>query len=234
MKTIEETYRERLSLLIKEYGSQNELAEAIGKSASQISQWLNGTKESKTGKPRSFKSETAREIEEKLGKPHAWFDQPIESVVQIDNSSAVPDGYIRFAVMDAPANLGQGIESSGDYVEIVNFVAVAEAWAKRNLGGSLNKIQVITGIGDSMKGTIESGEILFVDTAVNYYDGEGIYVIHTPNGRRAKRLQMLQNGSLKIISDNKQYESETISGAELEQLHIFGKLRGSWGFKRFE
>ena len=234
MKTIEETYRERLQLLINEYGSQQELAQMIDKSASQISQWLNGSPDSKTGKPRSLKSDTAREIEKALNKPRGWFDQPLDAIVELENGYTVPDGYIQFAVMDAPADMGNGIECSSDYVEIVNFVAVSEQWAKKYLGGSLGNICVITGRGDSMQGTIERGEILFVDTAINFYDGEGIYVIYTPCGRRAKRLQMLQKGSLKIISDNKRYDSEIISADELDQVHIFGKVKGSWGFKNFD
>ena len=54
MKTIEETYRQRLQMLIDEYGGQGKLSEAINKSASQISQWLNATPDSRTGKPRSL------------------------------------------------------------------------------------------------------------------------------------------------------------------------------------
>ena len=77
MKTIEETYRERLKMLINEFRGQAKLSEVINKSPAQISQWLNGSPDSKTGKPRSLKSETAREIEEATGKPRAWFDQPV-------------------------------------------------------------------------------------------------------------------------------------------------------------
>lgn len=77
MKTIEETYRERLAMLIAEYGGASELSKVIDKSPAQISQWLNGSPDSKTGKSRSFKSDTARDIEMKTGKPRAWFDQPV-------------------------------------------------------------------------------------------------------------------------------------------------------------
>lgn len=226
LTTIDETYRQKIQMLIDEFGNQNKLATVIGKDAGQVSQWKNGT--------RGLSPEMAREIEKKTGKPRGWLDQPLDAVIELSTGYNLPDGYIRFAVLDAPAQMGKGIESHSDFVEIVNFVAVAEAWAKRNLGGSLNHIQVITSIGDSMSGTIEAGEILFIDTSINFFAGEGIYVIYTPNGRRAKRLQMLQNGSLKIISDNSRYEPEIISGEELNNIHIIGKLRGSWGFKSFD
>ena len=69
MKTIEETYRERLLMLSKEYGGQTGLSKRIDKSPVQISQWINGSADSKTGKARSMKSDTAREIEIALKLP---------------------------------------------------------------------------------------------------------------------------------------------------------------------
>lgn len=64
-------------MLVDEFGSQAALAKAIEKSPAQISQWINASKDSKTGKPRSMDRETARRIERALGKPDGWMDQPI-------------------------------------------------------------------------------------------------------------------------------------------------------------
>jgi DNA-binding transcriptional regulator YdaS (Cro superfamily) len=74
--TIDQIYRDNLRLLVKEAGTQDALAAAIGKSPAQISQWINASKDSKTGKPRTLARATAREIERKRGKPEGWMDQP--------------------------------------------------------------------------------------------------------------------------------------------------------------
>jgi len=63
MKTIEETYRARLQMLVDEAGSQSALAKKIDKSPAQISQWINASKDSRSGKPRAMDRETARQIE---------------------------------------------------------------------------------------------------------------------------------------------------------------------------
>ena len=215
MKTIEETYRQRLQMLIDEYGGQGKLSEAINKSASQISQWLNASPDSRTGKPRSLKSETAREIEIATGKPRAWFDQPLDSVMMLGDGYIVPEGYIKFSVLNVKATMGVGTLDDSP-IEIVDFVAVAESWAKTHFGG-----------------TIESDEILFVDTGIDYFDGDGLYVIHTPAGRRAKRLQMTSTGVLLIISDNPKYRDEEVRPEDADNIHIIGKIKGSWGFKQF-
>lgn len=77
MQTVEVTRREKLAILIRESGSQSALSEKIDKAPAQISQWLNASINSKTGKPRVMSNAIAREIELKIGKPQGWMDQPI-------------------------------------------------------------------------------------------------------------------------------------------------------------
>ncbi|WP_245190644.1 S24 family peptidase [Kingella negevensis] len=232
MKTIEETYRERLILLVKEFGSQQALAEIIDKSTSQISQWLTGAPDSKTGKPRSMKSDTAREIEAKVGKPRGWFDQPINPATEIEIEPKIREDQIRFELLNVKASLGPGIENS-EYIEVVDYITVAKKWANRNLGSNLNKIRVITAKGDSMKGTIDNGDVIFVDTSVNFFDGDGIYVIAYKDGLKAKRLTLLSTGTLRIISDNTAYPVEDINEEDIENITICGRVRGAWHLSQF-
>lgn len=234
MKTIEQTYRERLKMLVEEFGGRAELSKAIGKSVTQISQWINASPDSKTGKPRSLKSDTAREIEKAVGKPFAWFDQPVQEIENLTViNKSIPDGYIEFDVLNVEAKLGAGLLREHSHIEVVDVVTVAESWAKKHLGNNLSKIKIITARGDSMKGTIEDGEVLFVDESVTYYDGEGVYVVYAPDGLKAKRLQMLMTGDLKIISDNPKYEPEVISKKDLDCIQICGKVKGSWALSEF-
>ncbi len=90
MQTIEAINRGRLALLIKEAGSQAKLADKTKKSAAQISQWLNASKDSKTGKPRSMDASTRRYLESKCGKPEGWMDQPLPPGENIAPPTAAP------------------------------------------------------------------------------------------------------------------------------------------------
>lgn len=76
MPTIDQIYRDNLGLLIEEHGTAEALSAVIHKSPAQISQWLNGSKDSKTQKPRTMARATAREIERACGKPEGWMDRP--------------------------------------------------------------------------------------------------------------------------------------------------------------
>lgn len=228
MKTIEETYRERLQILIEEHGTQAQLGKLIDKSPAQISQWINGSPDSKTGKPRSLKSETAREIEKALKLPKAWFDQPVS--IELPNSSRdeVPVGFVRLKLLDIEASAGNG-SFAIDFPEYVRMVDVYEDWARIHLGKNLERIAIITASGDSMYPTFSDGDLLFVDKSINFYEKDGVYIIVTPGGIKVKRLELLCNGDLKIISDNRSlYDPQIIPRDRLDDIKICAKVTASW------
>lgn len=74
MKTIDEIRRDNIAILVEEHGGVKSLAVKLEKSEAQVSQWLNGSKDSKTGKQRGMNSDTSRSIEEKAGKERGWMD----------------------------------------------------------------------------------------------------------------------------------------------------------------
>ncbi len=82
MKSVEDVRLDRLKA-IKAQNKWNvqQLADAVAKSHSQVSQLLTKAKHSKTGKPRVIGSDLARQFEKSLGLPEGWFDTPFENPV---------------------------------------------------------------------------------------------------------------------------------------------------------
>lgn len=78
MKTCHEIRKDQLRALAEEIGGVRELSEVIGKTEVQIRQWLNASKDSRTGKPRGIADDMARYIEERAGKPIGWMDNDPE------------------------------------------------------------------------------------------------------------------------------------------------------------
>lgn len=74
MKTIDEIRRENLAQIVAEVGGVTALSNLMQKSSSQISQWLNGSANSGTGKPRGMRSASCREIERACHKAGGWMD----------------------------------------------------------------------------------------------------------------------------------------------------------------
>lgn len=73
--TVNDIRRKNLVALIDEARTASALGARSGISASLISQWKNGSPDSKTGKPRQISSESCRRIEAAMGKEPGWMDQ---------------------------------------------------------------------------------------------------------------------------------------------------------------
>lgn len=79
MKSVDQIRKERLATLVAEAGGVTALASAIKRSASQVSQWLNSSPDSRTQKPRTISNASARYIEQQSLKPFGWMDQPTDA-----------------------------------------------------------------------------------------------------------------------------------------------------------
>lgn len=141
-------------------------------------------------------------------------------------------GYIAFDLLNVRAAAGNGC-SAVEFPEVVNKLHVLESWAKANLPVDLVNIKVISARGTSMQGSIENGDVLFVDASVTAYDGDGIYVIARGGDVQVKRLQRLNGDVLAVISDNRAFETERLVGDEANGVIICGRVLAAWTIKRF-
>lgn len=224
------TLKDRLEELMAEYGldTQQQLADFAGVSKGLVGQWFNGS----TGlgaKPLSaFDKKTRFSIN--------WLTEGTGDKYKTHVLPAITESEsedrIRFPRLNAEATCGAGTIND-HYIEVVDYVTVASAWAREKLGGNLNKIQVITARGDSMEPTIEDGDVMFVDTAIEAFEGDGLYLLWYIDGLKAKRLQSTVGGGLMIISDNNSYRTETVRGEDLNAVRIIGRIRGAWRLSQF-
>lgn len=74
MKDIDEIRRDNLRLVEAQFGGPTGAANALGMSVAQFSNLRDGAKDSKTGKPRGMRKETARRIENGAGREPGWLD----------------------------------------------------------------------------------------------------------------------------------------------------------------
>lgn len=79
--------------------------------------------------------------------------------------------------------------------------------------------------GDSMEPTLFDGDLLLVDLRVNEVKDDAIYILLADNRLIVKRVQVLFNDTLAIISDNPFYATQKIKLDDTEKLNVVGKLR---------
>lgn len=208
MQPIDVTRRENLGLLIKEAGSQAALSEIIGKAPAQISQWLNASVNSKTGKPRVMSNAIAREIELKTGKPSGWMDAPAnkDDLKTPGGSNAefvMPSGVRRVPVIS--------YVQAGMWTEIVNSFQPGDAneWLVTSDTHSPNTFVLVVR-GNSMEPDFKDGDLVVIDPSVRPRPGSFVVA---KNGReeatfkkyRPRSVDVLGNDIFELIPLNEDY-----------------------------
>lgn len=211
-------------------GSQAAFANAIGKSPAQVHHWLKGI--------RNIGDAVARQIELSLNLPEKYMWGECADIEKIDIKKQEERPKFMYDILDIP-DMPTAPKIEDKYITLfaldlcsIQEITVLREWAVEQFGNNLSTIRVLTMNSDSMSGTIEDGSVLFVDESVKFYNGEGVYVIDTADGLKAKRLQMTVSGSLNVISDNPKYPIEVISPKDIDDIRICGKVKGCWQMKR--
>lgn len=77
--------------------------------------------------------------------------------------------------------------------------------------------------GDSMVGTIDDGDYVFVDFTQRDPSREGVYLILMDGERRIKRMQRVAGGGWLLISDNPRYDKELIAPEQKQFVEVLGR-----------
>lgn len=221
MRDIREIRRKKLRDLINEVSNGNiaDFARKIDKEPSYVARMLYPA--DKAG-AKPIGEKMAHHIVHKFVLPLDWFNRDYD-----DEGEPIPftevDESIVIDVLDVKASAGNG--STGDLVEVVSKLHyVPEQFHLYFNGIDPEYLRVINIKGDSMSPTFTSGDMIFVDIGVTYFDGDGVYVF-TYNGHLyVKRLQMAGD-RLIVISDNTTYKEWGITEHNFEQLYIQGKVK---------
>ncbi len=141
------------------------------------------------------------------------FDQAPESLIDATNKYYEVK-YLR----NINASAGGGADN---YDENAEFLTIPENFVSA-MGGekNLHNIEAINVVGDSMEPTLSDRAIVFIDKSKTDIKKGGIFAIVSESGVFIKRLNQRIDGSVEIISDNKDYP---VSLARREDFVIIGK-----------
>lgn len=227
------SFADRLSEAMKTAGlTQASLAESVGMSQSSIWKLTSGAA---SGSRKTVELAKALKVRpEWLASGELPRDDSNPATMVSTTPPPLP-GTFRIDLLDIQASAGPGTYLSSEFVDTIRAIEFTEEHARSMFGNrSASAIKVITVRGDSMEGTIDPGDFVFVDTTINYFEGDGIYVFVFGKTIHIKRLQMQKN-SLVVLSDNKLYSSWEIDASDEDQFHVLAKVlvKQSSAFKRF-
>lgn len=201
--------------------SQQSLADQVGVSQQAIGQILKGD----ISNPKKI-----LEISTALGVNPHWLKTgkgPMEPTSQISSMSMQKDDdhTLRVDLLDAEL----AAHSSGiinlEYPDVISSIFFTHEGVKQILGrtttDSVYMFKVPT---DSMAPTITQNDIVFIDTNVKEYIGEGVYSFNLNGETYIKRLQRLPTGVIMALSDNPLYHPFEITEDLFDTAKIIGKF----------
>lgn len=199
-------------------GAQTRLAEKLDKPQNFISRCL--AEPGKAG-AKTIGEDFAREIEDAFQLERYALDgelaPPIEDrevakrvadyAAHAGIKKTSNDCEISIPQFDVRAAMGSG-QLPNDYVEIIRHVTIHKSHL--DLLGiaytSPANLAIITGWGQSMAGTINHGEPVFVDRGITQFIGDGVYVFTWDDLVYIKRVQKVSKTHFRIISDNREHD----------------------------
>jgi phage repressor protein C with HTH and peptisase S24 domain len=155
---------------------------------------------------------------------------------EINNSMAaankVDSEVVAVPRLDVSASMGPG-SIVPDYDVVAEEIVLRKDWVARNLNiTNTSNLAMITGSGDSMQPTFYDGDVLIVDSGIKDVITDAVYVLTINDQLYIKRLQRRPDGSILMISDNKQYEPYLIEDGERDKFSVLGRVKLAWISKK--
>lgn len=201
--------------------SQQSLADQVGISQQAIGQILKGD----ISNPKKI-----LEISTALGVNPHWLKTgkgPMEPTSQISSMSMQKDDdhTLRVDLLDAEL----AAHSSGiinlEYPDVISSIFFTHEGVKQILGRTTTDgVYMFKVPTDSMAPTITQNDIVFIDTNVKEYIGEGVYSFNLNGETYIKRLQRLPTGVIMALSDNPLYHPFEITEDLFDTAKIIGKF----------
>jgi phage repressor protein C with HTH and peptisase S24 domain len=148
-----------------------------------------------------------------------------QRIIQRETTYEIP-------LYDVRASMGTGAVAPA-YENVVEKMTVSAPWLNANLRFS-NKsyLALITAYGDSMGPTFNDGDLLLIDRSVEEIKIDAVYVLLLHDELYIKRLQRRPDGSILMISDNKNYEPYTIKNGDMDNFKVLGRVLLAWNAKK--
>lgn len=198
-----------------------DLANAIGSDVGNVSRLERGKQ--------GYSEATINKIATALGVSVSDLFQGNNNSDTVNKNSAINDipkglQLYRIDILDVSASAGHGSIAGSDVIDIVHSIEYASDQAKIMFGSRPESVvKVINVRGDSMSGTLEPGDLIFVDISVRHFDGDGIYVFAFDGKIHVKRLQTVPDKIL-VLSDNHAYREWFIDKDNEDRFFIHGKV----------
>lgn len=202
---------ERITEAVKASGGGSVVARLSGTPLRTLGKYMKGDAAPSTIALAKIASATHRSLD--------WF-AGLSALSDASAPGSDPD-IVAIPILDVRAAAGFGAEN-GD--EVIKDYLPFPIEFLRSLGVNPDKVRALHAFGDSMEPTVPDGRLVLIDLADRDLSKPRVFVLRTPDGLRLKRVQRLVDGSLRLLSDNKDlYPPEHVAGPDINSIKVIGR-----------
>lgn len=164
-------------------------------------------------------------------KIESFFNEEFLNAEAMSTTTSTSDIVIN-QYHDIRGAMGNGLVLRGESGQITGW-KVTPDWLHKNVPtntGNKN-LAIVTGFGDSMRGMFNSGDPLLVDAGVKNLEYDGVYFFRIGDEGFIKTLQRIPGEGIRVISENKKYETWTIT--KDMDFEVFGRVLKVWKSEEF-
>ncbi len=193
---------ERLKFLREELNlPQGKFAKSIGTYQTKIA-------DIESGKVKSLSADLALEIS-KLYKINLEWLILAKGEMYSNNTG---DDFIKISILgEVECTVSSNCYTNNENPE--SYIKIPEKLLKQ-ISANIETSHIINVKGDSMEPSILAGDKVLADSSKKQVLNNKIYIIRIEDILTIKRLQKLPKGAIKVISDNKEYDSYTLKPDE--------------------
>lgn len=169
------------------------------------------------------------------GNQSSHLVSPLTAKHAMSGSAPAPasnEDTIFVPLLSATGSMGPGNELLAEDVVMAD-VPFSRLWISNHLPRCRPAaLKLVHAYGDSMRGTLESGDFALVDTDVVEVLIDGVYVLEAHSRLFIKRVRQRLDGRLEVSSDNESIKtSDILDGTQ--QICIKGRVVYGWNGRRF-
>lgn len=235
-------YRQLLRIMLEDT-KQEDLAQELATTQATISRWLSGQEPRGSALERIRRLARARRLAD---------DATIEQNDQVNQA-----GVVRASQMHSPRNTSEQTHSAQITGDVANLTvrtgignggtisgAVDHESAVIDPNGSdgfwsfpeqvkagwqqMNQTYAMPVTGDSMEPTLSNGSYVFVDTSHKFPSPPDLYAVNYGHGLMVKRIELLPEDRIRVISDNDRYSDFEFHQQEVD---VYGRVVASFQWR---
>lgn len=208
-------FAQRLTSAIEAAGGLARIVKELGKSRATLDRWMNAQA-----------APSLLDIADVAKLCNVSLEWLATGAEQPDTGTVIPaevSDVVYVPILDAGVAAGLGALND-DLPEQVGTWPFTRGFLRR-IGAIAERARILFVSGDSMEPTLHDRDPVMVDVGHRDIQHGFIYAISTPDGLIVKRIQRNVDGSITLISDNKDfYPPERLSSADAERLQIIGRV----------